>query len=285
MFERRRDRRATATTPPAPPRRFIGTLGGDDDGIPPSLAVEGVELSLVGDREDNQDRVAVLRDEDAMLLVAVDGMGGHLGGARAAETTVETLARVFASVRKPLLDPQGFLHLALGRAHAAVVELGAREHLDVRPRATCAVALVQDGGSWWAHVGDSRIYQLRAGHVARRTRDHSHVELLLQHGYITEAQTERHPMRNYVECCLGGDAMLPEMTLGRRQPLRPGDVLLVCTDGFWSGLRESALSALSVPDGSDRFAERVAGLAADAVRANSPHADNTSVVALRTLPA
>lgn len=284
MFERRRDRR-TRRAPEAAPRRFSGALGGASPGAGGTIAVEGVELSLVGDREDNQDRVAVLQDEGAMLLVAVDGMGGHAGGARAAETTIAALSRAFASVRKPLLDPAGFLHLALGRAHAAVVELGASEHLDVRPRATCAVALVQDGGSWWAHVGDSRIYLLRGGRIAQRTRDHSHVELLLQHGYITEAQTERHPMRNFVECCLGGDAALPDMTLGRRQALGSGDVLLVCTDGFWSGLREESLSALSSPDDGRGFAGRVEGLAAEAVRANSPHADNTSVVALRSLPA
>ena len=44
-------------------------------------------------------------------------------------------------------------------------------------------------------------------------------------------------MRNFVECCLGGDPTLTEMTIGRRQPLKPGDVLLVCTDGLWANLR------------------------------------------------
>jgi serine/threonine protein phosphatase PrpC len=40
-------------------------------------------------------------------------------------------------------------------------------------------------------------------------------------------------MRNFVETCLGGDPLLPEMRIGRAPKLEPDDVLLVCTDGFW----------------------------------------------------
>ena len=50
-------------------------------------------------------------------------------------------------------------------------------------------------------------------------------------------------MRNFVECCLGGDPILPDMTLGGRRPLEPGDVLLVCTDGLWGGLKDEEIAA------------------------------------------
>ena len=83
----------------------------------------------------------------------------------------------------------------------------------MRPRATCAVCLVQNGSAFWAHIGDSRIYLLRRGKVFKRTRDHSHVEFLLREGVITADQALTHPMRNFVECCLGGEPFLPEMTL------------------------------------------------------------------------
>ena len=123
------------------------------------------------------------------------------------------------------------MHLSLGRAHEEVVKLGASLSAEARPRATCAVCLVQDSAAYWAHVGDSRIYQLRQAQVLERTRDHSHVEVLLREGLITEAEVHGHPMRNYVECCLGGDAALPEMTISARRKLKAGDVLLLCTDG------------------------------------------------------
>jgi hypothetical protein len=115
---------------------------------------------------------------------------------------------------------------------------------EIRPRATCAVCLVQGSSAYWAHVGDSRVYQLRSGKVFERTRDHSHVELLLRAGRITESQAQAHPMRNYVECCIGGDPVLPEMTLSGRRALLPGDVLMLCSDGLWSGLSDELLASL-----------------------------------------
>ena len=94
--------------------------------------------------------------------------------------------------------------------------------LDQRPRATGAVCVLQDDTAWFAHVGDSRIYHLRAGKVVSRTRDHSHVELLLQEGLINANQAMNHPMRNFVESCLGGDPLLPEMHIGRTVRVQTG---------------------------------------------------------------
>src|ERR1700741_5340046 len=115
-------------------------------------------------------------------MVVVDGMGGHAHGARAAEGTAPTLKESFAEMALPVFDPQGFLTFSLARAHDRVVKLGDGVALDHKPRATCAVCLIQDGGSYWAHVGDSRIYQLRDGRIKARPRDQSHVELLLREG-------------------------------------------------------------------------------------------------------
>ena len=99
-------------------------------------------------------------------MIVVDGMGGHAHGARAAEVTVTTLKECFAEIADSrVFDPQGFLTLALARAHDRVVKLGEGVALDHKPRATCAVCLVQDGGAYWAHVGDSRMYQLRGGAI------------------------------------------------------------------------------------------------------------------------
>jgi serine/threonine protein phosphatase PrpC len=213
-------------------------------------------------------------------MAVVDGMGGHAHGARAAEVTITTLKECFAEMALPIFDPQGFLTLTLARAHDRVVKLGEGVSLDHKPRATCAVCLVQDGGCYWAHVGDSRIYQLRAGNITARTRDHSHIELLLREGLIAENEMRGHPMRNFVECCLGGDAPLPDMSIAARRTLEPGDILLACTDGFWSGLEDRDLAQLS-SDGSGSFDRAVRALAERAVARNSPYSDNTSITAVR----
>jgi serine/threonine protein phosphatase PrpC len=244
------------------------------------LQVEYADLSLLGGREENQDRVAVAVAEHAAMLLVVDGMGGHAEGARAAEVTLKTLLEAFWHTPQPLFDPLGFLHLTLGRAHEEVVRIGLHLPLEQRPRATCAVCLVQQGSAYWAHVGDSRIYLLRHGSVAARTRDHSHVELLLREGLISPDQAHNHPMRNYVECCLGGDPVLPDMTLGPRRVLQRDDVLFVCTDGVWGCLRDNEIAtALTMTGIASR--DQLAALCRTAVAAAGPNSDNTSGAVLR----
>jgi len=144
------------------------------------MQIEYAKVSALGDRQDNQDRAAVVASEDAALMLVFDGMGGHSDGAKAAETGLAVVQKMFMAARQPIFDPQGFLYMALSRAHDEVVRIGADVAVDFRPRATCAICLVQEGGAYWAHIGDSRIYQVRGGRVLTRSRDHSQVEVLIQ---------------------------------------------------------------------------------------------------------
>jgi serine/threonine protein phosphatase PrpC len=245
------------------------------------LRVEYAELSLIGGRETNQDRISVAVAEDAALLIACDGMGGHAEGERAAEIAQRTVVERFWHTPQPLLDPLGFLHLSLGAAHVGVVTLGLPLPLELRPRATCALCLVQQGSAYWAHVGDSRVYHLRGGAVLERTRDHSHVELLVREGLLNPEQVQNHPLRNFVESCLGGEPILPEMALTGRHALLPGDLLLVCTDGFWGNL-DDGLLAVALNDGRPLHDTLVA-LSSQALLNAGAMSDNTSVAALRFL--
>jgi serine/threonine protein phosphatase PrpC len=244
------------------------------------LRIEYAELSLLGDREDNQDRVTVSAAEQAALLAVIDGMGGHSDGSRAADTALKSLLESFRQTSLPMFDPLGFLHMALSRAHDDVAKLGNGQTIDTRPRATTAVCLVQEGAAFWAHIGDSRVYHLRHGKIVERTRDHSHVELLLREGKITEEELPTHPMRNFVECCLGGDPAIPEMTVSGRHVLQPGDVLLLCTDGIWANLRDSDIAGFFRDDNQELRAWLEA-LGRRAVQASAPFSDNSTAAVLR----
>jgi len=246
------------------------------------MHVEYAKVSALGDRQDNQDRAAVVVADDAALMLVFDGMGGHTDGARAAETGLKTVQNMFMSSTLPIFDPQGFLYTALARAHDEVVKLGRDLAVDFRPRATCALCLIQEGGSYWAHIGDSRIYQVRRERVLNRSRDHSHVEVLIQEGAITEEEAQDHPMRNFVECCIGGDAPVPDMSITSKQRLEPGDVLLACTDGLWSGLSDGDVAEIAKP-GDNNLAQNLKSLSIKALNVNSPYSDNTTGTALRWL--
>jgi len=244
------------------------------------MKIEYAKVSALGDRKDNQDRAAVVVAEDAALMLVFDGMGGHSDGARAAETGLKVVQDLFTQASLPLFDPQGFLYMALSRAHDEVVALGHDVAVDFRPRATCAICLVQEGGAYWAHIGDSRIYQIRDGAVLLRSRDHSHVEVLIQEGAITEHEAQDHPMRNFVECCIGGDSPVPDMSITNFIKLHPGDVLLACSDGLWSGLGDDDMAEIGAP-GDDNLVENLKSLSMKALSVNSPYSDNTTGTALR----
>ena len=243
------------------------------------MQLEYAKVSLTGHRSENQDRVDVVSQGPSVLMIVVDGMGGHAEGAKASEAIVGFLGKSFREAGQPVLDPQGFLISALAAAHDKVVGLGAGIPLEQRPRATCAVCIIQDGNLYCAHIGDSRIYQLRGKSVVHRSRDHSHVELLLHEGLIEETEVRNHPMRNYVECCLGGDDPLPDMSIAPRRRLESGDVVVLCSDGLWSGTTDAALTSLVDPGSS--LEQSLLAVAKAAVDQNAPNSDNTTVAAVR----
>ena len=86
-------------------------------------------------------------------------------------------------------------------------------------------------------------------------------------------------MPNFVECCIGGDASVPDMTIARMKPLAPGDVLLACSDGLWSGMTDDEMAEMATRK-SDSLAENLKSLSMKALTVNSPYSDNTTGTAM-----
>jgi serine/threonine protein phosphatase PrpC len=89
-------------------------------------------------------------------------------------------------------------------------------------------------------------------------------------------------MRNFVECCIGGDPILPDMTLSGRRQLEADDVVFLCTDGMWSSLKDEEISARLSMGGSN-MRETLAQLGQLAIARAGAGSDNTSAAALRWL--
>jgi serine/threonine protein phosphatase PrpC len=239
--------------------------------------------SRIGGRAVNQDRVAWLATDELLLMVVADGMGGHLYGEIAAQLAIDNISQSFREQAKPrLTEPARFLVDTLRRAHLAIVRYAAECRIEphAAPRTTCIVCVVQDGEAIWAHAGDSRLYLIHgqaqdAADVAQ-TRDHTVVQQMVDAGSLSRAQAAKHPLRNRVFSCLGGDVS-PHIEVSQPVRLRPGDLIALCTDGAWSPLGETLATELrrsplttSVPHLLDR-AERAAG----------PDADNLTMIAMR----
>lgn len=240
--------------------------------------IETAQVSRLGNRNQNQDRARIVRSESRMLVTVADGMGGHVGGDIAAETAVETLVQAFQQAQDSI-EPAEFLRHTLASAHRAVVELGVELHPDLQPRTTITACLITAGMVRWAHVGDSRVYFIRDRRVLTRTRDHSAVEILAQQGLLEGVDLSMHPLRNFVDQCLGGDAELPTIDISDPHPLLTGDVVLLCTDGFWAPLTDVQI-ARALGEQLELQASLEA-LAMEAELRSIPTSDNVTVAALR----
>lgn len=234
--------------------------------------------SRVGRRKTNQDRTAYSYSRDALLMVIADGMGGHLHGEIAAQISVQFIVEAFQREARPALhDPVFFLSRALANAHNAILDYAFDKQLPEAPRTTVVACVVQDGFAYWAHAGDSRLYVLRNGGIATQTRDHSRVQLMMDQGLLDAEGAARHPGRNRIYSCLGGDHP-PQIEFSKRFALRDGDVVASCTDGLWGPLGDDRL-VRGLCDGNVAAMGSVLLDRAEALAGKT--CDNLSLVAMR----
>ncbi|MDH4188854.1 MAG: serine/threonine-protein phosphatase [Betaproteobacteria bacterium] len=190
----------------------------------------------IGARPYQQDRVGHWSTSESLMLVIADGMGGHQHGEIAAQTALEYFAGEFKREAKPKIkDPDLFLFRGLARAHSAILQQARRFGWSEAPRTVIVVCVVQDGRAYWTHIGDSRLYLIRAGRVVTRTKDHSRVQQLVDEGRIREEAIPSHPERNLLFQCLGGDKP-PKLEPAAGARLAKNDLLLMCSDGLWGPL-------------------------------------------------
>ncbi|TFW72209.1 serine/threonine-protein phosphatase [Methylotenera oryzisoli] len=234
--------------------------------------------SRQGPRPYNQDRLAYSYSKDALLLVVADGMGGYRHGEIAAQLAVTTMTDAFQRLAVPALsNPAKFLTDHIQQVHDMIDQLTQEREMLEAPRTTIVAAIVQRGMLYCAHVGDSRLYHFRDGHLLYRTEDHSVVQSLYNRGMIEKSDMSTHPYRHKVYSCLGGDVP-PKITLSDRQELIEGDTVLLCTDGVWGALTDDQIKLmLNGPSISDNVTQ----LLDEAEAVSQERGDNMSAIGLQ----
>jgi len=210
----------------------------------------GIEVSVQSDigclRQNNEDSFGYWEPEDdqqflrkGRLAVVADGMGGYEGGQEASRLAVETLVEVYRDFGGD--DPQAALVEALQAAHEQIRQYSFA-HPELRGMGTtCTAAAIVQDALYYVHVGDTRLYLIRDGQITRVTRDHSYVGRLVESGMISREEAETHPQRNILTAALGTNPDLIMDSPGQPEPLRPEDVLLICSDGLWGQVRDSEI--------------------------------------------
>ena len=234
--------------------------------------------SRQGPRPYNQDRLAYSYSKDALLLVIADGMGGYRHGEVAAQLAVTTMTEAFQRLAVPTLSsPAKFLIEHIQQIHDMIDQLTEEREMLEAPRTTIVAAVVQRGVLYCAHVGDTRLYHFRDGHLLYRTEDHSIVQSLYSKGMISKDDMSTHPYRHKVYSCLGGDVP-PKIELADRQELAEGDTVLLCTDGVWGAVADEQIKQIL---GGSSISENITSLLNQAEIVSQEKGDNMSAIGLQ----
>lgn len=209
-----------------------------------------------------------------LFAVVADGAGGHGGGADASKAAIASAALTWGKTSGgDLAEPDAFLAKWMKDAHLAVNEASAKIKRSAR---TVAVACLTDGNSvHWVHAGDCRLLRFHEGKLVERTRDDSVVQVLFERGDITEEEMGTHPDQSRLLQSLGGDE--PPSPRPGKAELAAGDVLILCSDGFWEHLKPTELEKLAATPSAKRQ-KALDQAVSEAVRRGGAKADNTTAL-------
>lgn len=194
-------------------------------------------------RDGNEDCIATR--PDIGLAILADGMGGHLAGEVASRMAVEIVTRHFAETLGTASwtgdDAAGAITDAIHAANLAIYEAARARPECAGMGSTIVVALFAADRMWVGHVGDSRLYRLRAGALTQLTQDHSVIQELVNRGLFTLEEARQTVAKNLVTRALGVEAgIAPDISA---QATQPGDVYLLCSDGLNEVLTDAEIAA------------------------------------------
>ena len=214
--------------------------------MPPARAVmpeiEFFQLTDVGCvRTENEDAVGHWPHEDGLLFAVADGIGGHAGGQIASSLALEVVAREME--RAPGSWPVAKrLRRAVQEANLEIYTKGITVPELRRMGTTLTTSAVVGGMLVAAHVGDCRLFLFRDRKLTQLTKDHTWVGEQVQYGILSPEEARTHPRRHVVTRSLGQELIVGIDVLSL--DVKPGDVLLQCSDGVHGPIGEAELGEL-----------------------------------------
>lgn len=190
-------------------------------------------------RKNNEDYFGYFETGHGFLFVVCDGMGGHNAGEVAAQLAVQSIKEFF---NNPILDYQMACSTAIQNANQTIIN-NALENPDRQGMGTTAVVvLVRPEGAFWAHVGDSRLYDFDGANLSQISKDHSYVQGLVDNGILTKEEAEQHPRSNEITQALGiHSSVSPQIGFIDADELLD-KALILCTDGLNGMLTDAEIS-------------------------------------------
>jgi PPM family protein phosphatase len=221
-------------------------------------------------RSVNQDSYYL--DPEGRFFVVADGMGGHAGGQEASQIATKQIKTYLDEHWESEKSSDVLLQEALHQANQGILE-DQYIHPERGDMGTTAVVVAfRQDKSWYAHIGDSRLYRIRESELAQISEDHTWVARALKVGDITLEQAKEHPWRHVLFQCLGRKD-LHQMDIYSFD-VQSGDVLLMCSDGLTEEVPDELIN--EVVQTSNSCEEAVTQLIESAKKAGG--SDNITVV-------
>lgn len=196
--------------------------------------------SIAGRRENNEDSCRIFyRENEALLLVVADGMGGHLAGEVASAIAVDTIEACFKT-EPAFSSPEKFLINAADKANLAVYRRSENDKRYAGMGTTLVMALIINDILYVANIGDSRLYLYHNNVLHQVTKDHAFIQELIDKGLLTEYEAKLHPLRHMITRSVG-NRLSTEADLFE-YPLSDMDIVLLCSDGLSGALEPDRIS-------------------------------------------
>jgi PPM family protein phosphatase len=171
-------------------------------------------------------------DEVRGVFIVVDGIGGQAAGGKAADVAMSMLRQRLDRETGPACER---VREAIAIANNEIYRLASTRPEWDGMACVLTVALVKDGVATIGHVGDTRLYKLRAGRIEKITHDHSPVGEREDAREISERDAMRHPRRNEVYRDVGSEPHTPsdpDFVEVHEIPFDADEALLLCSDGL-----------------------------------------------------
>lgn len=203
--------------------------------------------SRIGGRSENQDSFGWNDTRLGYLVTVCDGMGGGPGGKTASTIAVKEIVDAITEAGETD-DPKTVVADAVKRANSAIIEAGRQTPQLKGMGSTATVLLIGKKSAIAAHVGDSRIYQIRRGSKVFRTFDHSMVFEMVRNKVITEEQARLSAQSNIITRALGANTTV-EVEVAE-VAYEKGDRFMLCSDGIHGTMPEKELLKLAARKGT-----------------------------------
>lgn len=204
-------------------------------------------------RSQNQDYYDLRQlDDDTVLAVVCDGMGGARAGNVASRLAVEVFYQEIERVMDQRFSEKEILHMLIEAAelsNSAVYDQSLLSDAYVGMGTTLVAALIQKDKAYVVNIGDSRAYHLTPEEIRMITEDHSVVEMMVKRGEITREQAKNHPVKNLITRAVGTDETVEADTFV--EPIKEGDSILLCSDGLSNMMADQEI-LFEVAHGADR---------------------------------